>query len=176
MAAPSSSAGGGGVQRSRRRRRHWIFGYGSIMNAASRESTIALARCTADAADPPTPAAVLVALAPQSGYVREWHFRAPSGFTAVGLRQRRPSEAAHPICGILFPAGLVAGADAADDDDNPSACSSVGHTHVPAKARWAKLGAQARFDPPPLPRPGRNLEPYCCISLSWDLVPGRIVV
>ena len=33
--------------------------------------------------------------------MREWNFKAPSGFTAVGLR---PSDAPLPVCGVLFEA------------------------------------------------------------------------
>ena len=48
----------------------------------------------------PAPAA-LVELSAAAGYVREWNFKAPSGFTAVGLR---PSDAPLPVCGVLFEA------------------------------------------------------------------------
>ena len=72
--------------------RNWIFGYGSIISEASRRATLA-------EEDPPP--AALVELLPEAGYVREWNFRAPSGFTAVGLRA---SDTPTPVCGVLFEA------------------------------------------------------------------------
>ena len=74
---------------------HWIFGYGSIILESSRRSTLA-----AHSQAEPAPAA-LVELRDSAGYVREWNFKAPSGFTAVGLRR---SDAPLPVCGVLFEA------------------------------------------------------------------------
>ena len=46
---------------------------------------------------------MLVALAPSAGYVREWNFRAPSGFTATGLRRAREGERLESeMCGVIF--------------------------------------------------------------------------
>ena len=73
--------------------RHWIFGYGSIVNEASRLKTLA-----AQAEEVPAPAA-LVELASDAGYVRVWNFRAPSGFTATGMQA---SDTPTEICGVLF--------------------------------------------------------------------------
>ena len=78
--------------------RHWLFGYGSIVNEASRLSTLA-----AHSSESPPPAA-WVELDSAAGFVREWNFRAPSGFTAVGLR--RDAAAATQISGVLFEAGF----------------------------------------------------------------------
>ena len=77
---------------------HWLFGYGSIVNEESRLRTLA-----AHTQDQPPPAA-WVELSAAAGFVREWNFRAPSGFTAVGLR-RAPDEATE-ISGVLFEAGV----------------------------------------------------------------------
>ena len=71
--------------------RDFIFGYGSIINEASLRSTLG--------ADQQVVAAV-VELSSAAGYVREWNFRAPSGFTAVGLRADR--AAATDLCGVAF--------------------------------------------------------------------------
>ena len=49
-----------------------------------------------------------VDLLASAGFVREWNFRAPSGFTAVGLRR---DNSAHSINGVLF---RVPAADAFD--------------------------------------------------------------
>jgi hypothetical protein len=77
--------------------RHWLFGYGSILSEASRLATLA-----ADSSEEPSLAAV-VEISAAAGFVREWNFRAPSGFTAVGLR--RSPETATAICGVLFEVG-----------------------------------------------------------------------
>ena len=76
---------------------HWLFGYGSIVNEESRLRTLA-----AHSQDAPPPAA-WVELSSGAGFVREWNFRAPSGFQAVGLR--RVPEDASAIGGVLFEAG-----------------------------------------------------------------------
>ena len=80
-------------------RQHWIFGYGSILLESSRRSTL-VAHSQAE----PPPAA-LVELSAAAGFVREWNFQAPSGFTAVGLR--RVSGAPMPVCGVLFEASVA---------------------------------------------------------------------
>ena len=67
----------------------WLFGYGSVINDGSR------------AAQSEDEHAALVDLLPAAGYVREWNFRAPSGFCAVGLRRASSAEI---VCGVLFPA------------------------------------------------------------------------
>ena len=77
---------------------HWLFGYGSIVNEASRLSTLA-----AHSQEQPPPAA-WVELSAEAGYVREWNFRAPSGFTAVGIRH--DAGGATEISGVIFEAGI----------------------------------------------------------------------
>src|SRR3954447_4503438 len=71
----------------------FIFGYGSLINSASRNST---------AANPTT--AVPARVSAAFGYVRAWNDRSRSGFTARGLRRARPGEAGMTINGILYPA------------------------------------------------------------------------
>ena len=75
----------------------WVFGYGSIINDASRRATLG------GAAD----AAALCDLAASSGWARAWNFRAPSGFTALGVRR---ADGAAAMCGVLF---QIAGAGGA---------------------------------------------------------------
>jgi hypothetical protein len=59
----------------------FIFGYGSLINTASRNATAV------------TPvAAIPVRVAAAFGYIRTWNDRALSGFTALGLRRAGPGE------------------------------------------------------------------------------------
>ena len=78
--------------------RHWLFGYGSIVNEASRRSTVMSA--TGSGEEPPP--AAWVELSRAAGFVREWNFRCPHGFTALGLR--RDAAAATDIGGVFFEA------------------------------------------------------------------------
>ena len=106
---------------------HWLFGYGSILLESSRRSTLVAHSQAGHPPNRPSPSlsaspsasasalpsasphlcqaepapAALVELSAAAGYVREWNFKAPSGFTAVGLR---PSDAPLPVCGVLFEA------------------------------------------------------------------------
>jgi hypothetical protein len=71
---------------------HFIFGYGSLINAASRATTSA------------APIAALPArVSAGFGYLRAWNDRSPSGFTALGLRRPRAGEAPGTINGVLYP-------------------------------------------------------------------------
>jgi hypothetical protein len=70
----------------------FIFGYGSLINTASRNAT-------ASAPIPAIPVRVSAAL----GYVRTWNDRSPSGFTALGLRKPRAGESATTINGVIYP-------------------------------------------------------------------------
>jgi tetratricopeptide (TPR) repeat protein len=76
--------------------RHWVFGYGSIIQEASRLITLG----ASGSAHP----AAFVELIATAGFVREWSFRAPSGFTALGLR-RCGADEAQDVCGVLFGTG-----------------------------------------------------------------------
>jgi len=70
----------------------FIFGYGSLINTPSREST----------AGKPV-AAIPVRVSAAFGYVRSWNDRARSGFTALGLRRPFKGEAPMTINGVIYP-------------------------------------------------------------------------
>ncbi len=70
----------------------FIFGYGSLINTASRNATVGH----------PTPA-IPVRVSAAFGYVRTWDDRASTGFTALGLTPPGPGEHAMTINGVLFP-------------------------------------------------------------------------
>lgn len=71
---------------------HFIFGYGSLINTASRNATAG------------TPVqAIPVRVSAAFGYVRSWSDRAPSGFTALGLRRPLAGEAPMTINGVVYP-------------------------------------------------------------------------
>jgi len=73
----------------------FIFGYGSLINSASREST----------AGKMIPA-IPVRISASFGYIRAWNDRSLSGFTALGLRKAGPGEQASTINGVLYAAGV----------------------------------------------------------------------
>ncbi|MEI6987522.1 MAG: gamma-glutamylcyclotransferase family protein, partial [Rhodospirillaceae bacterium] len=70
----------------------FLFGYGSLINTASRNST-------ATKLAPAIPVRVSASF----GYVRAWIEQSPSGFTALGLRKPRSDEKATTINGVLYP-------------------------------------------------------------------------
>lgn len=70
----------------------FIFGYGSLMNAASRARTAG--RHVDD-----VPARISACF----GYVRGWVVRARSGWTTLGLRRPREGEAPSTLNGTVFP-------------------------------------------------------------------------
>jgi len=74
------------------RPQNFIFGYGSLINTASRNST----------ASKPIDA-IPVRVSASFGYVRAWVDRAKSGFTALGLRKPGAGEQATTINGVLYP-------------------------------------------------------------------------
>jgi len=80
----------------------FIFGYGSLINSASRNST-------AGKMIPAIPVRVSAAF----GYIRAWDDRSTSGFTALGLRKPGANEKASTINGVLYP---VEGGDMAKYD------------------------------------------------------------
>ena len=80
----------------------FIFGYGSLINSASRNST-------AGKTIPAIPVRVSAAF----GYIRAWDDRSTSGFTALGLRKPGANEKASTINGVLYP---VEGGDMAKYD------------------------------------------------------------
>jgi hypothetical protein len=69
----------------------FIFGYGSLINTPSRNSSVTT----------PIPA-IPVRVSEQFGFTRVWNDRAPSGFTALGLRKADASMPATSINGVLF--------------------------------------------------------------------------
>lgn len=77
----------------------YIFGYGGLINTASRSSSVTT----------PIPA-ISLRVSSQFGFTRVWNDRAPSGFTALGLRKADSSMPATIINGGLFP---VVGSDIA---------------------------------------------------------------
>ena len=69
----------------------FIFGYGSLINSASRNST----------SSAPI-AAIPVRVSAGFGYIRTWNDRSASGFTALGLRKPGPGENPSTINGVLY--------------------------------------------------------------------------
>jgi hypothetical protein len=80
----------------------FIFGYGSLINSTSRNSTVGKIV-------PAIPVRVSAAF----GYLRAWASRSSSGFTGLGLRKPRDGEKASTINGVLYP---VDGGDLAKYD------------------------------------------------------------
>ena len=74
-----------------------------------------------------------VDLLASAGFVREWNFRAPSGFTAVGLRR---DNSAHSINGVLF---RVPAADAFDSRE-------AGYERLPIRPPDLRLLSPAADD------------------------------
>ncbi|SAK54181.1 hypothetical protein AWB79_02107 [Caballeronia hypogeia] len=72
----------------------FIFGYGSLIDTPSRNAT----------AGKPV-AAIPVRVSAAFGYVRSWSDRAPSGFTALGLRRPLEGERPMTINGVIYPVG-----------------------------------------------------------------------
>ena len=70
----------------------FIFGYGSLINSASRNAT---------ANQPIT--AIPVRVSASFGYVRGWTIREPSGFTSLGLTRVGAGQSGMSINGVLFP-------------------------------------------------------------------------
>ena len=71
---------------------NFIFGYGSLVNTASRNST-----------SPHPISAIPARVSAAFGYIRVWNDRSPSGFTALGLRKPAPGESAMTINGVVYP-------------------------------------------------------------------------
>lgn len=111
---------------------HFIFGYGSLINTSSRNST----------AGKPVHA-IPVRVAAAFGYVRSWSDRAPSGFTALGLRRPRDGESAATINGVIYP---VVGDDMSAFDQREAGYVRV---EVPRKfvepVSWQPLPAQGEI-------------------------------
>jgi hypothetical protein len=69
----------------------FIFGYGLLVNSASRDST----------AGKRIPA-IPVRISPEFGYIRTWNDRSLSGFAPLGLRKPSANEKASTINGVLY--------------------------------------------------------------------------
>jgi len=111
---------------------NFIFGYGSLINSASRNAT---------AAAPIQ--AIPVRVSAAFGYVRAWNDRSPSGFTALGLARPGPGEKSMTINGVLFP---VEGNDMAAFDSREAGYARVEVPRADIQAvSWQGLPAQGRI-------------------------------
>jgi hypothetical protein len=70
----------------------FVFGYGSLINSASRNST----------ASTPIPA-IPVRVSAAFGFRRCWNDRSPSGFTALGLCKTGADSSGNTVNGVLYP-------------------------------------------------------------------------
>jgi hypothetical protein len=111
---------------------NFIFGYGSLIDTASRNAT----------AGRPI-AAIAVRVSSDFGYIRTWNDRAPAGFTALGLRPPAAGERAMTINGVLFP---VDGETMAAFDARERGYSrlEVPRAHIEAVS-WQDLPAHGRI-------------------------------
>jgi hypothetical protein len=110
----------------------FIFGYGSLINTASRNSSLIH----------PVPT-IPVRVSAAFGYVRVWNDRAPSGFTALGLRKPASGESPMTINGVLYP---VEGADMATLDTREQGYVRVEIPHADLEAvSWQSLPAQGHI-------------------------------
>jgi hypothetical protein len=128
----------------------FIFGYGSLINTASRNST----------ATKPVPA-IPVRVSAAFGFIRTWSDHSPSGFTALGLRRPDRGEAAMTINGVLYP---VEGDDMSAFDRREKGYVRVEVPREDIEAvSWQGLPSQGRIwvyvpDRPGQP-PGQDLPP-----------------
>lgn len=111
---------------------NFIFGYGSLINTASRNAT----------SNRPI-AAIPVRVSGAFGYIRTWNDRSPSGFTALGLRRPVPGETAMTINGVVYP---VEGNDMAAFDAREQGYVRVEVPRADIEAvSWQALPAQGRI-------------------------------
>lgn len=111
---------------------NFLFGYGSLINTASRDST----------SDHPI-AAIPVRVSAAFGYIRGWNDRSPSGFTALGLRKAGPGESAMTINGVLYP---VEGKEMSEFDARERGYVRVEVPHADIEAvSWQGLPAQGHI-------------------------------
>ncbi|CAK0759644.1 Gamma-glutamylcyclotransferase [uncultured Gammaproteobacteria bacterium] len=89
----------------------FIFGYGSLINTLSRNRTAGK-----------TTAAIPVRISAEFGYLRAWVARAPTGFTALGLRKPQVGEKPDTINGVLYP---VDGTDMAPFDQRENGYTRI---------------------------------------------------
>jgi hypothetical protein len=141
---------------------HFIFGYGSLINSVSRNST-------ASTLLPAIPARVSSGF----GFRRCWNDRSPSGFTALGLCKAVPGEAGATINGVVYP---VVGEDISKFDLREEGyiraevpmnlIESVGWQRLPERGRiWVYVPVK------PGSEPGRDLpEPDASYPLLQSYV------
>lgn len=111
---------------------NFIFGYGSLINTASRDAT----------AGRPIHA-IPVRVSAAFGYVRTWNDCSPSGFTALGLARPAPGEHAMTINGVLFP---VRGTEMGAYDAREAGYARVEVSRQDIEAvSWERLPASGRF-------------------------------
>ena len=110
----------------------FIFGYGSLINTASRNAT----------ASAPIPA-IPVRVAADFGFIRTWNDRSPSGFTALGLRRPGPGEQPTTINGVLY---AVAGDDMSKFDAREVGYARVEVPHEKIEAlSWQSIPKDGRI-------------------------------
>jgi hypothetical protein len=122
----------------------FIFGYGSLISSASRNSTVG--RIV-----PAIPVRVSAAF----GYLRAWDDRSLSGFTSLGLRKPGEGEKASTINGVLYPVNgdELAKYDAREQgyrrvDVPRDAIESVSWQQLPATGRvWVYIPVNADGEP-----------------------------
>lgn len=111
---------------------NFIFGYGSLINTASRNST---------AVRPIH--AIPVRVSAAFGYIRTWDDRSSSGFTALGLARAGPGEPPMTINGVLFP---VEGNDMAAFDARESGYARIEVPRQDIEAvSWQRLPAEGKI-------------------------------
>lgn len=111
---------------------NFIFGYGSLVNTASRNST-----------SPHPISAIPARVSAAFGYIRVWNDRSRSGFTALGLRKPAPGESAMTINGVVYP---VDGNDMAAFDARERGYVRVEVPHADIEAvSWQAVPAQGRI-------------------------------
>jgi hypothetical protein len=123
---------------------HFIFGYGSLINSASRTAT-------ATKSIPAIPARVSAAF----GFRRCWNDRSPSGFTALGLCKVLRGEGGATINGVVYP---VEGDDMSKFDQREEGYTraevpmnlieSVGWQRLPERGRiWVYVPVKPGSEP-----------------------------
>jgi len=122
---------------------NFIFGYGSLINSASRNATA------------PRPIhAIPVRVSAAFGYVRTWDDRSASGFTALGLARGGPGAPPMTINGVLFP---VVGEDMAAFDAREAGYARIEVPRSDIEAvSWQPLPAGGKIWVYVPERPGRS--------------------
>lgn len=111
---------------------NFIFGYGSLVNTASRNAT---------SAHPVS--AIPVRVSAAFGYIRAWSDRSRSGFTALGLRKPATGETAMTINGVVYP---VEGTDMGAFDAREQGYVRVEVPRADIEAvSWQALPAEGRI-------------------------------